>query len=130
MTINITELDRIVTFIEDHPEQHCQDVWICETGACLAGHVALQNGYRVVSDGFKGRRVECLDTGEHKWVSDVAVEILGLTEEESILLFAGHNTIENLRMMTKDIANGENLRETWDLPDAGLRATRKKESSA
>lgn len=50
---NLEALNRAVTQIVDHPETHQQDVWTCATGACLAGHGVLMNGYlRTPVDGY------------------------------------------------------------------------------
>lgn len=42
---NMQALEQALTQIKDHPETHYQQVWACETGACLAGHGLLQQGY-------------------------------------------------------------------------------------
>ena len=46
MTINIDVLQDNMQYILDHPEEHTQSTWTCSTGACLAGHIALRNGWK------------------------------------------------------------------------------------
>lgn len=135
---NIDALDQAMTFIVDHPEQHRQRVWVCETGACLAGHATLLNGYRAVTE-FDGLVVEIgsqadrdvtalcagavrpdyfklLDAGAKK-VRDVADGILGLEYADANVLFGGANTVDKLRLMVKDLSNGEALRGLWFATD-------------
>jgi len=137
---NIDQLDRTMTFIVDHPEKHDQRSWVCETGACLAGHAVLLNGYRAISqcDGLvveAGSPAECeveallafhqftttgwwanqdllLSAGARK-VRDVAIEILDLIEADAEVLFGGANTIDKLQLMVKDLSNGDVLEDLW-----------------
>lgn len=112
--MNIDELDRNVTFIEDHPELHNQAVWTCGTGACLAGHIVLNNGYTLyLRDGDDlGARV-LNPQGEAVIVSREARRILGASREETNLLFYSTNTVKTLREMTKDLQNGEEITQNW-----------------
>lgn len=70
---NMIELDRAVTFIQDHPEKHKQKSWTCDTGACLAGWGALLNGYEAtITDGWValegfGARVNELLRADERW---------------------------------------------------------------
>lgn len=129
---NIDALDQAMTFIVDHPDKHDQRTWVCETGACLAGHVTLLNGYRAVShyDGFVVEIDSMADLVVDKLVADaaspgrlryagarkvreVAVEILDLEDIDAEVLFGGANTIDQLQLMVKDLSNGELLRDLW-----------------
>lgn len=113
---NIAELERVFTFISDHPEQHDQTAWTCETGACLAGHAALMNGYTkkyvygcVINGVVDGPDGQSADVGE------VAMRILGLSGCEANVLFASTNTREKIGLMIKDLANGEDMGRRWRL---------------
>lgn len=48
--VNMLELEKVMTFIQDHPEKHDQRVWIteCGTAACMAGWAAVLNGWEMV----------------------------------------------------------------------------------
>lgn len=127
--MDTNELDRNVTFIEDHPEQHNQAVWTCETGACLAGHIVLNNGYlpHLDTDSKYGAVVEDAH-GKKAMVSRTARRLIDATLDESDLLFAGGNTAQTLREMTKDAQNGEDITQLWHLitridsdPEMGVR---------
>jgi len=106
---NVAELDRVVTFIEDHPEQHNQSLWIrpdprdnasepwhCGTVGCLAGWTVLLNGWALVPDDDelvqRGNREES--------VENVAEEILGLNHNQSYVLFHQAQNVDELRLLT------------------------------
>jgi hypothetical protein len=139
---NIEAIEQTLTFVQDHPEQHAQDRWICETGACLAGHAVLLNGYSpihmfnemVVKTGSPeqdrceealralkakpGRfsfieAKDLLYAGEAEHVQDVAQRLFGISGPDATLLFAATNTVEKLELMVKDLGNGEKLRDHW-----------------
>lgn len=116
--MNVDELDRNVTFIEDHPEQHNQRMWTCGTGACLAGHIALNNDYEVVHSPATHTVINGLvrdQQGDLHEVASLARTLLDATRAEADLLFAGGNTAETLRLMTKDAQNGEDITKRWGL---------------
>ena len=124
--MNVDVLDEAVTFIEDHPEKHNQAVWTCSTGACLAGHITLLNGYQVATEDcgeFMGGEYVLngvvLDprTNLRREVSATAQNLLDATSDETNLLFAAGNTAEDLRLMAKDVANDEDITKLWKLID-------------
>ena len=115
--MNVDELDRNVTYVEDNPEQHDQTVWTCETGGCLAGHIALNNGYTLARY-VEGKVVNGMvrdSAGAMHDVATVAQKILGATDDQVHLLFAAGNSVETLRLLTKDLQNGEDITERWGL---------------
>lgn len=118
---NIQELERILTYITDHPEEHVQSRWTCGTGACFAGHTALLNGYQALTVGidFLGSMVVD-DRGWGHRVRDVALKILDVDETTSEVLFDGNNTREMIAEMVKDIANGEHLKDLWHEDSEGV----------
>ena len=130
MTINLDVLDDAITFIKDHPEQHQQAHWTCDTGACVAGWVALLNGYKTkkqfIEDEDGNRKLVTVNGSVYREghpkhtvsASAIARELLGVTETPDLIstniLFHGTNTIEDIEMMAKDLANGiENLGTVW-----------------
>jgi len=160
-------LERALAHIRKHPETHDQAAWFglaqywrnrhsfggcerksrmkvqqvdCGSKACLAGHIAVQNGYVFVLDPFetttgnvalKGDRIhdvyeQCRDAGE------VAAELLGGTlhddgeGEEDYLwneLFDGNNTLDGLHGMAYLLTDGRTT-----LTDDGLEWLREQAS--
>jgi hypothetical protein len=115
MKRNVELLERVMTYIEDHPDEHKQAFWFtmgsCGTAACFAGHAALLSGYQPAGNSADGWRRDCQLPGERpKPTSFVARELLGLTEEEGRTLFADWITRPMLKLMVKDLCNGDPLR--------------------
>lgn len=110
---NIAELERVLTFITDHPEQHKQGSWTCNTGACLAGHAALLNGYRKFYENGKAINGELIKDHRHYDVEAEAIKVLGLRQTDAVILFSGTNTRDSIAAMIKDLANGEPLGRWW-----------------
>lgn len=126
---NLAELDRVITYLEDHPEEHQQDQWVCGTGACLAGTAALLNDYRrltyreeveIKQQGIDPSGLVKDRLGFDTWVPMAAERVLGLTCDEAFLLFMGGNDIATLREMYKDMANGESITRTWTYQHAAI----------
>ena len=91
---------RVLTFVQDNPDQHNQCDWICGSAACLAGWaVLLDRGVTEIEDAdynFRRDRWEWEDiaTGKvvgldllRKDLADEAAGLLGLAEEEREALF-------------------------------------------
>lgn len=117
---NIAELDRVMTFIKDNPEKHNQSVWSndCGTAACLAGWACLLNGAIVDKarfyDGFSFVGGPIIDSDGHKnMIKDTAMDILELDDPDADILFNADNSIADLELMIKDLANGDLLHECW-----------------
>lgn len=85
----------------------------CGTAACFAGHAVLIAGHQVdtqcdavvIEDGPKV---------QYRAIRDVAVDLLGLTMEQAVRLFAAHNTIDNLWEILAEYSGGEIVK-----PEAG-----------
>lgn len=110
MSIRNTELLEVVMqHIEDHPDKHDQGDYVrdCGTVACFAGWACLLSGWQYVST-YPAR----VGDGKHeKSIPALAIELLGLTEDESEILFDDNNTRPALRLMVKDLVNGDHLRD-------------------
>lgn len=107
LTPNAPLLLATMTYIEEHPEEHDQAIWICGTVACFAGHAVLLDGGVPASEG-DGALVEARDddppASVHQWrigpvipVRSRAIRILGLTGDQATALFHGDNTLDDLR---------------------------------
>lgn len=103
---------------------HDQTLWItkfnCGTGGCLAGNYALSQGCVPVWDdgAFDGSSVGddtnaimTLD-GQTRAVADWATEELGLTAVEAKALFAGTNTLSELRRIVGWIIDKREMRSS------------------
>lgn len=115
---NIPALERTLTHITDHPDQLQQGMWTCNTGACFAGWGALLNGYEAVKfarEVVNGevRKVGASSLDGTEDVRTVAMNIYDIGSNDADLLFCGSNTRDNLALMVKDLANGENLDKRW-----------------
>lgn len=111
--MNLTEINDIITYIEDHPESWFQGEWArkfhnktrCGTAYCIAGHAVHRAGYKICwnrgSHATECRRPD----GEFDTIQTAATEVLGLTFEQASRLFSGANDMDDLKMIAKDWAN-------------------------
>jgi len=113
-------LDRVLDWAEAHPDEdhadargrwHDQDVWVaeedCGTACCIAGIVALSEGWQPVYP-VLNMGAEWVDrAGEMALVSEVARRALGLSYEEADALFRASNTLPVLRRLAKELRNGD-----------------------
>lgn len=118
--MNFAKLDEALAYIEEHPDEHYQSAWISRrertqrrgwfrrprvvrtTAACLAGRLALLDGWQPVwSRFFDGyTTADSVEKGGVvRAVSDVAQEILGLADH------AYFETSGNLFMATRSLAD-------------------------
>lgn len=127
---NVELLERTMQYIVDHPEAHKQHRWFaradCGTAACYAGWACLLSGYKV--EDIKGPHsfnlvapdgaevpLAVLEVDEHRpGVSKEARDLLGLTFDEAEMLFEATNTVGMLRLMVKDLVNGDDLRDSHE----------------
>lgn len=125
--INFPLLDEIMSFVEKNPQQWDQDNWFkivdietgavryesekvimeeinsCGTTMCFAGHAALRMGFppppkdnhtpwtRMVKDN------PAEDYEYQEYVSDFAGNVLGLSYSQAEALFAGENSMQDLK---------------------------------
>lgn len=116
MTVNTAVLRKALEFITAHPGEWDQDFWAqrtdCGTTYCLAGTVAVQQGYELSFDDVGG--ASQVTTGEG--IADVAERELGLTEAQADELFIESDTLRDLYRVARDITNGE-IEVPVELPD-------------
>lgn len=88
-----------------------QQIDFCDTACCVAGKVALLEGWRPQtyngspSSGFTGNVIRGDET---RHASHVAREVLGLTMDQADVLFEASNTASDIREIAEEIA-GERL---------------------
>lgn len=123
--INFALLDEIMDYIEKHPRQWNQDDWFrivdlvtgetryetervlmeevnsCGAAMCFAGHAALRMGFPAPPLNNNGSwQREVLDEAGYPYREDVFVfaqNVLGLTSSQADALFAGSNSMEDLK---------------------------------
>lgn len=120
---DIARLEEVLGFIESHPELHNQNIWMnrgltphrasevkalypelsrheCGSQGCIAGWgVALWGNEQ---------RTKYNVTWHHD-----GMDVFGLTLTEADILFHSRNSVEDLRQMVKDMANGLRLEDVW-----------------
>jgi hypothetical protein len=120
--VNLNLLDAALARIDADPDSWNQGAWRCETGMCLAGHVAHAAGaaWATTYDVEVGFLTVTPDGGKTtEPVSWFAAEVLGLTDGQRYGLFDGYNTREGLQAM-RDLlavnpdASEEDLRAAAD----------------
>ena len=131
MTINTERLQGTLDFITNNPGRHSQGIWFrgqateCGSTGCFAGwSVALYGpaeGW--VQDSPESPR----DFGPSYWrhekameramhVGEVAIDLLGLTQDQADVLFNGENTPGMIADMVDDLVNRCGLQHD---PDEG-----------
>jgi hypothetical protein len=124
---NTAELEAVMQYIGDHPEEWDQEMWWCESTACFAGHVAARNGCHLNVTSPHPYRLRSVMTHSPCYprltplydqvvddparkpitVREYARDVLGLTDEEADLLFSGSNELEDLQHIVKGLVNGD-----------------------
>ena len=102
--LNYAELENLKKRIKRYPSQYRQEYWgygpksfvvkdqkpICGTAGCLAFNVVANNGYTLSKFDIEGETAMCQKDGEFFfYIRHKAVEILGLTHDQSDELFGG-----------------------------------------
>lgn len=115
--INIPLLRKVVEWVEEQEalstgkRQWKQMIWFernnwCGTRCCVAGKVALLEGWEPVWEENETARVE--KDGEVQGVALVARDLLGLNSFQADRLFAARNTAADVRYYAEQLA-GERL---------------------
>lgn len=86
---NMAEIDRILDYIIDHPDEWDQNTWtntdpVCGTTYCFAGHAVVSAGYKIMD---RGAVIYRPDGSIGVSVGTEAQEVLGLTRWEADELF-------------------------------------------
>ena len=110
---NVELLEKTLQHILDHPEQHDQGEWArsrldCGTAACFAGWAAILTFGESVINAREGTFAMPAPYDLPR-MSESAGALLGLTEPEYYTLFEANNTRDMLRLMVKDLVNGDEL---------------------
>ena len=103
---NFEVANDVVAFLEEHPDQHKQDVWRCQTGMCFAGWTAERIGLEWENKVTQGNWTDGnLKNKQH--VSNVIQEFYGFTIDEADCVFDVGNTVEDIKWAIKTIADGK-----------------------
>lgn len=111
-TINVDLLQSTLEYVTEHVQQWDQRGWIlrswCGTTGCFAGTAVLNAGYRPWFGGPDENHAAFVQVdANHRFawlvgdvhiaaVEDVAIELLGLTQEQANRLFYWENTLADL----------------------------------
>jgi hypothetical protein len=84
--VNVELIEKGFKLAKAHPEQHSQESWVaetpCGTRMCLAGWIAVADGWNVSSDGFAWKPDKVT-----KFVAFVAEQAAELSENQATELF-------------------------------------------
>lgn len=105
MRVNVERLRAELEFITANPKQWDQAVWAeksdCGTCCCIAGWAVLHEGIELsFRRGYSGL------TADGRLIDEVAMEILGLDDDDADWLFSGGNTLYDLWSKASDLTNG------------------------
>lgn len=121
MAVNVEELEENMKWVEEHPEQHQQGVWlrrlvglegeVCGTAYCFAGAYVHRKGYKAIYGsslvhGEVAHHVEILGIGQVD-IGDFVEKKLGLTRAQADILFDATNTLADLREIVDLIKDGD-----------------------
>jgi hypothetical protein len=128
----IALLQRTVAQIEAHPEDWEQEHWRCETGMCFAGWAVTLAGrqwafpsstadamFLVAEDGEQFAFPPEDDEPPVVYCADVARRTLGLSQEDSDLLFYGGNSLRTIKAYVANLIAGRDVED-----DQGFEETR------
>jgi hypothetical protein len=117
-TPNVPLLRKVLTHIEEHPDEHDQAQWAVRTGCgtayCFAGWAAVMSGAELdwrhagVDEHGRPTTDSCEVDGQRRYIEGYAKDQLGLSYNDANDLFAWRNSRERLREVAERIA-GEPL---------------------
>lgn len=132
MTFNTSLAEQVLGHIKAYPETHVQQYWRCNAGMCFAGWAVQLTGHQWVTESFGDyaemvvypigyEQVSDYDIDPGRLLSGVnsetlittaqcaAMDELGVSDDDSDVLFYAHNTVEHLEQAVKLLANGEHI---------------------
>lgn len=107
---NVHEIDMTIKDIETDEDRHDPHAWarriinlrgeVCGTAMCAAGFTVVRHGYELVfhySPTALTTQWCQLPGGRPVPIAETAQRILGLSDNEAQIFFAGQNTLDDLR---------------------------------
>lgn len=119
MIINVPLLQKALDHVEAHPEEWDQESWgrqtPCGTTACLAGHIALMDGWTPVLRTPFGDWIYVEKNGVRQTAGDAAAESLGVSDVSAYgsnheyvgYLWSGINSRVDLWRIANVLAEGQ-----------------------
>lgn len=98
--MSIAQLRTALEYIKAHPDEWDQSTWFCGTTACLAGHIALLDGWEPTDDYQPGLGYHVINGDTVDAVDAVAADILGISRIEGGVLWDSRNTLAQLEHHT------------------------------
>lgn len=115
MELNVPLLDSVMKQITEFPELHDQGWFFtdtdCGTACCFAGWACVLAGYEpdMAWGDNRGAGVNSPDGVKGAW--EVAQELLGLTDDQALVLFGPCNTRGMLDAMVQDLIHSNQLQD-------------------
>jgi hypothetical protein len=101
---NVALLKATLRYIELHPEEWEQSLWICETTACFAGTACLlMGGKRIFRKGELSDDESVRVGRKRRLVMEMAQEVLDLNSNDASWLFNATNSLSELRRMVNEL---------------------------
>lgn len=111
--VNVALLQKALDFITEHPEQWHQGDWMtrtsCGTACCLAGTIALMEGYKPVWEDYMDRAdtAQLSPDSYGKSVFSIAQEALNIKVGQADDLFWGSNGLATLWELAFEFSDGQ-----------------------
>lgn len=77
----------------------------CGTVYCIAGYIVFHNGFEPY--GKYSSKVHNPETGVEGYIPYIAQQLLGISDRDAWKLFAGENTLADIRSIARQIADRE-----------------------
>lgn len=119
MSVNVELLDRTLAQIESDPSHWEQRAYRCESGLCFAGWAAVLAGAKWAEpDVAWSSLVVAEEADPERWIRDHegvglvihvherAQRVLGIDDVDAEELFAGRNTLDDLRRIVAELKDG------------------------
>lgn len=101
------EIAAIIGIAEANPDGWDQDAYAhrtdCGTAYCVAGWACHRRGWSMAWDTFGYANEIIKGNGQTERIEIAAARILGLSDDQAEVLFAGYNSLDNLKRIAKDL---------------------------
>ena len=116
MAVNVELLQKTLDTIKANPKHWNQRYWHCGTSHCLAGFAELLANNLSVETSEE--QVRALKLSELRCSTrEYAEELLGISDEDSDVLFYEHNTLKQLERMVAHLIEHGSLEDYIIRPD-------------
>lgn len=117
MAVNVELLQKTLDAIKANPQHWNQQFWHCGTSHCFAGFAELLANNLSVETSEEQVRALKLNGELRCSTGGYAEELLGISDEDSDVLFYGYNTLEQLERMVAHLVEHGSLEDYIIRPD-------------